>query len=129
MIGGAVVGFDFISRDKAFATLFPKLIKSYAMEAWLESRKGNKGPADNDGKGVLDSPAKAQAFMAAVAECGQKGYDSVGMGKDIRLDGKGIVGSALAVEDKLVHMAFFSATESEKIDNMAGPNRRRSFRT
>jgi hypothetical protein len=128
MIGGAVVGFDFISRDKAFATLFPKLIKSYAMEAWLENRKGKKGPAENDDKGVLDMAKKAQAFMAAIAECGQKSYDSVGMGKDIRLDGKGIVGSALVVDDKLVHMAFFSAAESEKIDNMAGPNRRRSFR-
>ncbi|MCJ7586833.1 MAG: hypothetical protein MUQ00_02890 [Candidatus Aminicenantes bacterium] len=43
--------------------------------------------------------------------------------------GKGVVGSALTVDDKPVHMAFFSATESDKAGSMAGTSRRRMFRT
>ena len=126
MIGGEVVGFDFVSREKAFATLFPKLIKSYAMEAWIAGRKKKSAEGD-DAAGARENP-KAREFMSGAAECEQKGYDSVGMGQDVRLDGKGIVGSALVVEEKLIHMAFFSATDSEKAGNMAGAGRRRSFR-
>lgn len=124
MIGGEVVGFDYLSREKAFGVLFSKLIKSYAMEAWLASRK-QKGAYEENG---AQEASKAAAFMASVKDCGQKSYNSVGMGLDVRFEGKGLVGSALVVDDKLVHMAFFSVTDSEKAGNMAGPSRRRSFR-
>ena len=124
MIGGEVVGFDYLSREKAFGALFPKLVKSYAMEAWLASRK-KKGPYEEN---AAQEASKTTAFMTSVKDCGQKSYDSVGMGVDVRFEGKGLVGSALMVDDKLVHMAFFSVTESDKAGNMAGPSRRRSFR-
>jgi hypothetical protein len=131
MIGGKVVGFDFVSREAAFSLLYPKLIKSYAMEAWIEGRqekkKQNKEPAQAEAVAGEEDP-KAREFLAAVAESSGKAYDSVGMGQDFRFDGKGIVGSALVVDEKLVHMAFFGATDSQKIENMAGPSRRRSFR-
>ncbi len=158
MIGGEVVGFDFVSCERAFAVLFPKLIKSYAMEAWLEGRKrgsvkaekGGKNEKsgqgekrdkdDTDHKGVESSKGdeggesgmditKARAFLAIAGECDEKSYDSVGLGKDVRFDGKGVVGSALVVNDKPVHVAFFSATESDKAGSMAGTSRRRRFRT
>jgi hypothetical protein len=125
MIGGEVVGFDYISRENAFGGLFPKLVKSYAMEAWLASRK-QKGAYEVNS---AQEASKAAAFMASVKDCGQKSYDSVGMGLDVRFEGKGLVGSALVVDDKLVHMAFFSVTDSEKAGNMAGLSRRRSFRS
>jgi len=132
IIGREVVGFDFVSRESAFAVLFPKLIKSYAMEAWIAGRKEKKAEGEAAGREEAaeeSDAARAREFLAAAAECGEKSYDSVGMGKDVRFDGPGIVGSALVVEDKLVHAAFFSAAESQKVGNMAGPSRRRSFRT
>jgi len=33
--------------------------------------------------------------MTTIKDCDQKSYDSVGMGKDVRFGGKGIVGPAL----------------------------------
>jgi hypothetical protein len=141
MIGGAVMGFDFVSQGKVFALLFPKLIKSYAMDAWLGSRMKGKGKAADEkhGEGQARGKAssrtadqdldKAKAFMTFIDRCGQKSYDSVGMGKDVRFDGEGIVGSALVVDEKLIHMAVFSTTDTEKAGNMAGMSRRRSFRT
>jgi hypothetical protein len=133
MVGGTVMGFDFVSQGKAFALLFPKLIKSYAMEAWLESRKkGKAGDAKGESKGELavdQAQDKAKAFLTFIERSGQKTYDSIGMGQDVRFDGEGIVGSALVVDDKLIHMAVFSSTDTEKAGNMAGMSRRRAFRT
>jgi hypothetical protein len=132
-IGGApaaAVGFDCLSLERAFAGLFPKLVKSYAMEAWLEGRK-KKGKAEGAGAesgGKNGAGDIAKAFLAEAAACEEKSYDSVGMGKDYRYSGPRLVGSALAVEDAVIHMAFFRVTESEQAGNMAGMNRRRSFR-
>ena len=50
------------------------------------------------------------------------------MGSDFRYVGKKIIGSALAVEGHVVHMAFFRAGEAEIAGNMAGVSRRRGFR-
>ena len=55
---------------------------------------------------------------------GEKSYESVGMGSDFRYVGKKIIGSALAVDGHVVHMAFFRATEAEIAGNMAGISRR-----
>jgi hypothetical protein len=128
MIGGAVAGFDFVSREKAFATLFPKLVKSYAMEAWLLGRKETAGQGAVGASAVPDLE-KPRVFMTFLEHCEQKSYPSVGLGTDVRFDGPGIVGSALVLDEKLIHMAVFSATDTEKTGNMAGMSRRRSFRT
>ena len=136
---GGAVGFDCLSRDKAFAGLFPKLVKSYAMEAWLAARKkGEAKAAEGDKKGNAikratkkagpDTVAAAKAFLGEAAACEEKIYDSVGLGKDFRYTGPKLVGSALAVDDAVIHTAFFRVTESEQAGKMAGMNRRRSFR-
>ena len=128
MIGGAVAGFDFVSREKAFAVLFPKLIKSYAMEAWLLGRKKPSRSKAVKASAIpdLDKPGE---FLTFLERCEQKTYPSVGLGTDVRFDGPGIIGSALMVDGKVLHMAVFSASDAEKAGNMAGLNRRRAFRT
>jgi hypothetical protein len=133
-IGGEVVGFDFISRPQAFSGLFPKLVKSYAMEALLEEQKKEATKADGGGEPAsgAESPApakeKARVFIDEATACEEKRYESVGRGYDYRFTGKEMVGSALAVEDKVIHMAFFRITEAEKAGGMASTSRRRGFR-
>ncbi len=112
------VGFDFLSKEEAFETLFPKLIKSYAMEAILEQKPeaappGSLNPAD---------------FLSEAAGCGEKKYPSVGLGSDYRYEGTSIVGSALTVDGHVVHMAFFRVTESDRSGDMAATRQRRRFR-
>ncbi|MGB7297190.1 MAG: DUF6569 family protein [Candidatus Aminicenantales bacterium] len=116
--GAEPVGFDFISKEKAFADLFPKLIKSYAMEAVLEDAKGEL-------KGDLK---RAEDFIKEAADCDEKSYDSVGRGRDYRYESKTMVGSALAVDDRVIHLAFFRVSESDKTGEMAGTRRRVRFR-
>ncbi|MCX6569909.1 MAG: hypothetical protein NT006_00545 [Candidatus Aminicenantes bacterium] len=129
-IDGKPAGMDFVSRDKAFGALFPKLVKSYAMEAMLlrERRKAGRGKDGADKATVKPGADDAREFLKRAAACEEKKYESVGMGWSYRYSGAGIVGSALAVDEKVVHMAFFSVAEAEVSGNMAGTGMRRNFR-
>ncbi len=116
--GGEPVGFDFISREKAFEELFPKMVKSYAMEAVLEDTQDEKDV----------EPGLAEGFIKEASECSEKTYDSVGSGRDYRYESKTMVGSALAVDDSVIHMAFFRVSESDKTGEMASTRRRVRYR-
>ncbi len=116
--GAEPAGFDFISREKAFEVLFPKMVKSYAMEAVLEDTKD---------EAKID-PRRAEEFIKEATECDEKKYDSVGRGRDYRYESKMMVGSALAVDDKVIHLAFFRVTESDKSGEMASTRRRVRYR-
>ena len=118
-IDGEVVGFDFLSLDTAYALLHPKLVKSYAMEALLQKTPKTEKP------GV----EKSKEFLKEASRCKEKKYKSVGKGDDHRFEGKQLVGSALKFQKKVIHMAFFSISESEKAGKIAGFKRRREFRT
>jgi hypothetical protein len=117
-IAGEPLGFDFLSREKAFETLFPKLVKSYAMEAILEKKEDAASPEKK----------KAEGFLKEAGECEEKKYESVGKGMDFRYEGKAMVGSALAVDDKVIHLAFFRVTESDRTGDMARTRHRVRYR-
>jgi hypothetical protein len=118
LIDGEVVGFDFISRERAYGLLHPKLLKSYAMDAILQKTMLTEEPDVN----------KAEEFISKTQKCKEKKYESVGKGWDYRYDGKSVVGSALKFGIKVIHMAFFVITESDKAGEMASSRRRTRFR-
>lgn len=120
---GQAVGLDALSLERAFGILFPKLVKSYAMEALVASRNGEAAPLTADYAAGL-----AKSFLGQAGTCEEKAYASAGMGQDFRYTGPGLVGSALLVDETVVHAAFFRITEDEQVGNMAGMGRRRSFR-
>jgi hypothetical protein len=119
IIDGGVVGFDFISRASSYRVLHPKLVKSYAMDAILQKTK------------LTDTPdvKKAEEFLNRTQKCKEKKYASVGKGWEYRFEGKLLVGSALKVGQKVIHMAFFVITESDKAGEMASSRWRTRFRS
>ncbi len=132
-IDGRPAGLDFVSREAAFGTLFPKLIKSYAMEAMLVTERRRRGRGKGGAEKALAKPTaeEARMFLKLAAACEEKKYESVGLGWSFRYAGPGVVGSALAFNDKVVHMAFFSVDEAERTEDpgsMAGSRVRRNFR-
>jgi hypothetical protein len=132
-VDGKPVGMDFVSKDAAFAILFPKLIKSYAMEAMLVTERRKRGRGKGDAAQALAVPTAdgAREFLKRAAASDEKKYESVGLGWSYRYAGPGIVGSALAFNDKVVHMAFFGIDEAEAAQDpgsMAGSRMRRNFR-
>jgi len=114
-----VVGFDFISLESAYTKLHPKLVKSYALEALIRREQKRESPEKE----------KAGQFLNEALDSEEKKYDSVSQGQDYRFEGKEVVGSALKVGKKVIHLAFFRITESEKAGQIAGYRRRRQFRT
>jgi hypothetical protein len=132
-VDGRPAGLDFVSRDKAFGELYPKLVKSYAMEAMLLTEERKKGRGKGDAAKALAKPTtdEAREFLKRAAASEEKKYASVGLGWSFRYAGPGIVGSALAFNDKVIHMAFFGLDEpgvAEDTGSMAGISRRRGFR-
>jgi hypothetical protein len=118
IIDGKVAGMDMVSLDSAYGALHPKLVKSYAMEA-LATRGAN---------GQIVPDGVPQAFIAEAMACKGVRFKSVGHGWDFRLEGRGLVGSALVYNKALIHAAFFRTTETEKAGHMSGLSRRRGFR-
>lgn len=119
MINGALLGFDILSSESAYKALHLKLLKSVAIEALLDKTK----------KTIIPMPAIAKGFLQDVLSCEDTKHKSVGLGWDYRFEGKEKVGSALVHEDKVVHMAFFTLAESEKIGKLSGFRQRRGYRT
>jgi hypothetical protein len=71
-VGGEVAGWDMLSRESAFEVIFPKLVKSYALDALLE--KGKK-------KGSSKKPLEeAKRFLQEIKDCKKKKYPSTGKG-------------------------------------------------
>jgi len=119
-IDGEIAGWDILSRESAFQMIFPKLVKSYAMDALLEEKK----------KVVtcLKPEEEARRFLQEIKDCQEEKYPSAGQGFDYRFEGMNKVGSALVVEKEVVHMAFFRTTKEEKTGRMSGYKRRRGYR-
>ena len=117
-INGELMGFDVISSKSAYSVLHPKLIKSSAIEAILVRKKDKKEP----------DASYAHMFLKDITTCTYTKHKSVGLGWDIRFEGKQKVGSALINEDNVIHMAFFTIDEAEQTGNISGLSRRRSYR-
>jgi hypothetical protein len=118
MVNGEVAGFDILSLSQAYEKIHPKLVKSYAMDALLEKKKSGDGA----------SVDKAKSFIEETTQCDEKRYESIGHGWDHRFEGKTIVGSSLVYQEKVIHIAFFRIDETDRIENMSAPSRRRRFR-
>jgi hypothetical protein len=98
-----VAGLDVISRERAYAKLHPRLVKSYAMDALLQSKDEYEAV----------SVGKARAFLHEIESCKTSRFASVGEGQDYRFEGDGLAGSVLICEDSVVHLECFRLNERE----------------
>ncbi len=122
LIKGRVAGVEMVSRPAAYRQLHEKLLNSYAMDI-PQSKPGQSPP-------VI---AKLNKILERMMEAEEQRFPSVGIGEDCRYKAQGLLGSALLVEEWLVHMAFFRNAESHRRTNseeprMASLSRRRASR-
>jgi hypothetical protein len=101
--GGHVLGFDVVSRPGVYASLHERLLRSYILET------GAMTSAVPD----ADSARTADEFLHAAFVADERLFPSVGIGDDYRYSGPDIVGSALAAEGQVVHLAFFRVPPGE----------------
>jgi hypothetical protein len=121
-IKGNPVGIEMISSSDKYALLHEKLIRSYATEALY-----------SEGGASIVMTDKALEFLRKAMECTFERYPSVGLGEDYRFVGNEMIGSALVVNERVVHCAFFrierfADQQSEAADGMLDSRRRRESR-
>lgn len=113
-IGGAVACADLFDHPETLRRLYPRLIRSYALDALgIE-------------KGEMHSTA-GQHFLQAAGRATMTAHPAVGLGEEIRLTGEGITGSALVAEGRVLHLALFPAADVPEAGPPAPPSRRRRF--
>lgn len=141
-----IAGFDIISRAESFKKVFPKLIKSYAMDAVRadirdektqarqnaykthqaagsnehgEVKDVKKGSSSGTGNRLKVSIEQAKYFMDEIKVCNENKFKSTGMGYDYRYVGQYAVGSALVCEDSVIHAAFFKIEKEDITGSMS----------
>ncbi len=99
MLEGRVLGLELIGSPEVFDRVFATLLRSYLVDA-VESEL----PFGSDGDRVFWRP---EPFLAAVAEARICTGKSLGMGRDLRLAGRGVAGCGLVTEE-VVHVTVFA---------------------
>ena len=122
LIKGRVAGVEMVSRPAAYRQLHEKLLNSYAMDI-PQATPGQSPP-------VI---AKLHKILERMTASEGQSFPSVGMGEDCRYTAHGLLGSALLVEEWLVHLAFFRSAERQRStrpeERMAPLSRRRASRS
>jgi hypothetical protein len=98
LIDGRAAGIEVFDSSSAFARYFPKLVRSYALDA-LETVSGPVAPSE---------PA-VRSFLDRLRNADGRTFAALGEGEDIRLTGNGVAGGALAFDGRVVHLAGFQA--------------------
>ena len=101
-IGGGRFGLDLFDKASTFATFFPKLLRSYAVDT-LRRRRGRNA-----------SPEAAAAFLKSIIEADYDDHPAVGLGRDVGVVGDGLVAGALVNDRTVVHLTAFSEPERNR---------------
>lgn len=100
-IRGQIAGLDVFDAPRTWARLMPTLVRSYGLDA-LDMGIGGDGFAQPDAKRFLDAIGRARCSV----------FPAVGAGRDLRVEGHGIVGAALTTEQGVVHAVAFPAGDA-----------------
>ncbi len=98
-INNKIAGCDVVTNPSVFRRYYPKLLRSYAIDALCETVKG---------KHEKDEKEQAARFFSAASVVRTHPAKSKGLGYDLRIEEEEMVGSALIVDDEPVHVALFA---------------------
>ena len=98
-INGIVSGGDLFDSSSTMSATLPKLVDSYAMDAI------DTGLPQDDIEENLDPGS----FLSRISKANVQRFDGVGLGEDYRFDVSQVLGSALVVDGRVVHLCAFPA--------------------
>jgi ARG and Rhodanese-Phosphatase-superfamily-associated Protein domain len=87
---------DLFDQSMTFEKLWPKLVRSYAIDSFEASEERSNLPRD-----------AVVAWLNAVLSAKSETFRSPGIGDDVRFEGENLVGSSLLVEDEPIHTELF----------------------
>jgi len=98
-IGKRVEGLELFDCHDTLTDMLPKLIRSYAIDA-LETRGATPKRA---------KPKRAREFLQRVIDAPVETFVAVGLGTEIRMSASGLIAGGLVADERVVHLAAFSA--------------------
>jgi len=113
-INNHFVCIDLFDQAATLEKLWPRLLKSYAIEALNTTARVSSKPKPEPAK-IIEAIDKSKYLT----------YPSVGHGEDLRLNGPGVIGAGLIVEGQIIHLSVFSDTQSECQGDIGTPHRRK----
>lgn len=103
-LNAKVAGLELFDHADGFAKAFPKLVRSWALDAIEDSPDEVSIPPTD----------AARAFLEMVADAEMQSFDAVGQGIDVRLSTAQVTGGAVVDGGRVVHLnAFRRAAEQE----------------
>ncbi len=122
---GKPMGCDFLSREKAFASLFQKLLTSYILEAMIagQDKKARSQKAKRQSHKVNRKSArpaaspglkKARNFFIEAAKSKEKRYEAIGSGVSCRYHHQDLVGASLEIDNSIPHLATITADKGQE---------------
>ncbi|MEX2153693.1 MAG: DUF6569 family protein [Gemmatimonadaceae bacterium] len=100
-VGGRVVGVELFETAEVFGRYFAKVIRSYALDALVQRMHRDFVATE------------AEALLADLRRAESSRFKSVGLGEDVRISQDDLVGGALLLEDRVVHLAAFRKAVAE----------------
>ena len=99
-LDGQVAGVECLGHAGSFARFFPKLVRSYALDA-VDRPQPRKAEAP---------PESAKRFLKAVSEAKGAAHATPGLGESLRLSSSTLSGSALVLGPRVLHLSAFRKT-------------------
>ena len=96
VINGAVAGMDVFDSPSTWRKSMRKLVHSYGLDA-LDG-------ADSAPRRTSPRPGR---FLSALKDADRERVPAIGVGDDVRLTGRAVVGGGLVVGDRVVHLVAF----------------------
>lgn len=97
LIDGRIVGSDLFDKVDTLRKLWPKLIRSCSIDALEPPTQKPRSLTEEEVFRWLESGASAT----------QEAFPSPGIGLDVRIEGKDIIGASLVIQEHPVHMELF----------------------
>jgi hypothetical protein len=97
VVAGRIAGADLFDSSEALRKYWPKLIRAYALDALEETTPA--APVSREA---------VRAWLETAAQAKSEPFKSPGLGYDVRLEGKELVGAGLVLEDHPVHVELFA---------------------
>jgi hypothetical protein len=118
-IDGRVLGLEMFDRPEIFRRFFPKLIRSYALDA-LDAKPPGTTPCVEHVCALVTRIGAASSFVE----------NALGVGKDVRFDGPQVSGAALFAVERYLHICAFEKDGAASFafgTRMTRPSQRRAF--
>ena len=113
-INNRFVCLDLFDKPQTLEKLWSRLLRSYAMEALNTKGRSSSSPRP--------APEK---IIEGIDQSEYLTYPSVGLGRDLRFKGQGVVGAGLILDEQIVHLSVFGEESDGHRGNISSPHRRR----